>query len=558
MMSWAYVRAVRDEQDERFWHVLWKLAGASRESYDEFHRAAIPASAAELVAKCLNCFTPPHASPSHRAPDIVVVLDAEHLSPDKSNTMVFGHRPHVFDYIIAKLREPGSLSPTFLRQLLGETRLIIFRTASPTTPDNQWKTRIDALTDEQRDMLQAISVFRFGFTQQMAGLIWSDFGVAGVQVRVELREFLKRGILRYAVGEYYIPDEMRWPNGEPRPGRELAHRHYSAGVAFAPYVARTDVPSLAFDRAFLPENVHEATFHFRQAYEQLPKNDYDPFRKAVTDASNRVHRFAEYRGWSVVKRLTDGGDIAKDAFEDALELLEEWRQSGVPIHPEHHRAALRAAQKYWKSSRADKGGQPEALLGTMRNLCEAAEVSCREKLWSADGQYCLLGVLAERSGFLLENEKHLPQPTAQEEAFELIARARKLLESGIDGRAAKGEWYEAVGDSITQHEDAEKWYELGAHWAPDWQQLWFKLCGCQALNAATGGRDTKSLSSGLSDERLDAMLKNATPGMVRDKKRGREWVKQRWIAGVSALRASGRCSGYRQVQLHVYERGLAE
>jgi len=78
MMSWAFIRAIPEEQDSRFWHVVWRLAGALDKDFDNFYRCATSAGAAQFLAEALNCFSPTLSCPSHRAPDILVLIGTDH------------------------------------------------------------------------------------------------------------------------------------------------------------------------------------------------------------------------------------------------------------------------------------------------------------------------------------------------------------------------------------------------------------------------------------------------------------------------------------------------
>jgi hypothetical protein len=80
MMSWAFVRATVDEQDTRFWHVVWKQIGASAQEYEGFHQTSTAEAAASRLAEALNVFFPSQAFPGHRAPDILVLVGTQRLS----------------------------------------------------------------------------------------------------------------------------------------------------------------------------------------------------------------------------------------------------------------------------------------------------------------------------------------------------------------------------------------------------------------------------------------------------------------------------------------------
>jgi hypothetical protein len=84
MISWAFVRAIPQEQDARFWYVIWQLIGAPMEDFEAFHNSTTPQRAAPHFIRAMNMFSPADSHPNYRAPDILVIVGAEHLEDSLS------------------------------------------------------------------------------------------------------------------------------------------------------------------------------------------------------------------------------------------------------------------------------------------------------------------------------------------------------------------------------------------------------------------------------------------------------------------------------------------
>lgn len=146
--------------------------------------------------------------------------------------------------------------------------------------------------------------------------------------------------------------------------------HYAAGVALAPYLSLTNLPSIAFERAFRPEIVHEAHFHLRESYEALDKKEREPFRQTVEAALQRVQRFGEYPGWAAVNNLLKSKTVGKDTYEMAMNLIEDREETGTPPHPAQLLTAVRATEQRWEDLRQDPGLANKDEVDDLRSKIE--------------------------------------------------------------------------------------------------------------------------------------------------------------------------------------------
>jgi hypothetical protein len=154
MMSWAFVRATADEQDTRFWHVVWKQLGAGTDRYEEFHQTSTPTAATSKLAEALNVFFPSQACPGHRAPDILVLVGTDRLSATLEKARNPLLRCHAFRPVVELLSQDGVLEPNFfpaMRTLIGKTRIIVVRSDEPLEEEQPQ----DIVEPEYRPLLSA-------------------------------------------------------------------------------------------------------------------------------------------------------------------------------------------------------------------------------------------------------------------------------------------------------------------------------------------------------------------------------------------------------------------
>lgn len=546
MMSWAFVRATMDEQDTRFWHVVWKQLGASAESFEQFHQTSTPAAAAGKLAEALNVFFPSQASPGHRAPDVLVLVGTDRLSKTLEKARNPLLRSHAFGPVVEVLGQEGVLQPNLfsaMRALIGQTRIIVIPSDEPLEKEQPE----DTVEPEYRPLLAALQVFRFGFSQQMADVLWKTLGYESVGVRDVLDHFREQGVLRYGLGEYHVPGKIGTSRAPSNNSLEYAKAQYAVGVALAPYLSLSNLPAIAFDRAFRPEIVHEAQFHLKESYRGVEKNERDRFRPVVMTALQRLQRFGEYPGWQAVMNLHK--TAPKDAYEIAMELIETREATGTPCHPVQLLTAIDAVEQRWNQLRTDTQFKDQEevaeLYGKIQDLFGQALSACDHPVWRSERDYNRLFVITQKCLFLQKYESALRagyDVAAQIAA--LTKEAGELLASGVDGTAIRGEWHETAGDAIPDHVKAESAYGFGVRWKPEWRQLWIKQVGCLRL---TGERETAGkVIDSIPEEVLEPILRSSIDGLRRDRKQAkrrrdrkessRPWIRLRWESGIAEFR----------------------
>ena len=128
-LSWLFIRAIPEEQEERFWWVVWNSIGAPYTTFKEF--LTNPHRADKLLADLLNQDRPSENSYRHRAPDILVITDTKVFKEYRQRIQT----PEAFSFspisLVDRIRRNEALRITCheqLQQHLGNTRIILIST----------------------------------------------------------------------------------------------------------------------------------------------------------------------------------------------------------------------------------------------------------------------------------------------------------------------------------------------------------------------------------------------------------------------------------------------
>ena len=286
----------------------------------------------------------------------------------------------------------------------------------------------------------------------------------------------------------------------------LAWYHQAAGTALAPYVLNAPVPGLAGDRAFLPENVHEATYHFatgfslaQRARARLGSGETGERQRlvdAIYASGSRQLRFATTASWMTVVNLTKLQRLSKsrDAYLMGRALLDNARQGAAchVVHPIRYLSVIRAGARWRKAvgpntpeEIATRTQLDDQLIGH-GGLFDQALQACEHPELATELAFNLLVVKSEYAQYLAEVMGSPPE--RQQQLATLDRDVRRVLSEGaerVDGSGVKGEWYERIGDAAPDHAHAAAIYKLGLRWVPQWYQLWVKALGASVLAGET-------------------------------------------------------------------------
>jgi hypothetical protein len=490
-LSWAFIRLLENEQDTWFWELIWECIGASSKSFDELIRNSKPDQIVQAIEKALNKFSPDIDNPSHRSPDIIVVIGSDTLKVSIEKT----HNPTTRPYLVWEIlkRLATKLDATAYTSIIGRTRIILVpgQTQEAVEPENSLANEIN---DKERRYLEMLSVFKNGFSQYAATLLAShEYGdeFKGRETRERiLEEFLNKGWLRYGQGVYHIPSKILALIQMPSDYELMAKRHYLAGISFAPYVVGDDYSSMAMDVAFSPVNIHEAVFHLSEADNYVLKTENLELKQKIREALNHVRNIEIMPSWtllnittgtlrrkntdiknknekiSIASRKENNGtvdlkkerqmliDEAKPIADNGLSFVEELLaldgDIGKPTHPAH---LIRAASFY--EAYIDNAGcryihpdQKEAheskikrLVKTALDYYDLAIKNCEYCQYIAEHDYNKLIVASWYISFTrkLQRNRGISNEAKTQVNEEVIAslekESQKLLDSGtaIDG-----------------------------------------------------------------------------------------------------------------------------
>jgi hypothetical protein len=553
-LSYLCIRLVPKETDERFWHVLWTATGATLEQFLRFARSSGTEEAAELLDELLTaCSLPTGSSPGFSAPDVVILLGTKQLEDGTERTPA-RQRP-LFDVlsVLQSLKRRQLRVRSKLAPVVGVTRIICVSNDQElqlTWPPDKEPCKLD------HELLTAFSVFRNGFTQQIGSVMlaildWYQTNersraslfnrraleLRGATLRDKLEELAANGYLTYGHGVYWVPPNLREHYRAGTSFDKLAILHYAAGVAHAPYSSRTPVYGLPFDLAFLPQHVHEATYHFETCVDLSDAIKRWPADLAAA-AQQHIEFFVEPPNWTTLLRKLDARVDARGAWQQSLTLLQSQRLQPSVVPIDRLQMVLRAGIQFYQSVCNDKQRESsvEEMTDTLEHLGELireAKASCS----SARPEECLL-LYSEWAAFLRMNFESLPDRS--QEADDLCRDIDRLLSEGADGSVIRGDWFESEGDHEENHERAAKRYASGVRWVPKWYQNWFKGAGAEILGnlADNNCYACKQIETSDSDDtsgRATMVFMKATKGLtgkLRQNLAKGALVRSRWKAGM--------------------------
>jgi hypothetical protein len=435
---------------------------------------------------------------------------------------------------------------------LGRTRIILV----PDHPDEALDSQrhglaYDRLKLHERDALDALSTFRWGFSHTMASQMLS-----GAEIRAHddtgdfsiqrfLRELCKKGVLRYGAGWYHLPASLQRRIYQP-----VAEYHLQAGLAFTPYASDMAISGVAVDRAFLPEYIYEALYHFTHA-EELSLTTTWPKRTRLSniarDTKVQVLCFAASPSIATTTDLlaTTRGHASREAVTLSMQLLKRLESSHVaPLHPEYYLLAIRCAL-LWRSS-GDISNRP-----ILMKLLDNGVLGC-------DGLSDKAIASSEYAAYAHPRYKYrlaaLSYYTTYASCLDKVHRSRieatdkemlVLLKTGADPSAIIAPWFFRAGNDIASDTDAARVYQLGIQYKPTLSELWIIQFGTSKLLGDTSSTEStlqeyiaaQSTERPVPSEIIDSFLARIIVGAQRRViKNPSLRVAKRWNTGIATLR----------------------
>ncbi len=294
LASYAFVRAVEGEGNERFWRVVWDAIEADDQEYSGFSLVSSPVSSGNKLARQLNWFLPTRERP-RRAPDLLVIIGHNRLPPPAGIPSGPSARLHLSN-LQATLNQ--RLFPTrkkeALRRLIGSTRILLIpEELQP--PAKLSEATFARLSADRYAALQELSVFRHGFTREMARRLLraddDDFARVFGNI-LEIKDDLEPVVLlAEASGEFYLTRRTQLPSRR----EDLADLHYRAANAIVGFLEpERHGHRLDIVMGLTARWRHEAQWHLGQA-----ASISSGFQRAKYDsAQERLNRIAQPFSWS--------------------------------------------------------------------------------------------------------------------------------------------------------------------------------------------------------------------------------------------------------------------
>lgn len=535
-LAWTFIRAVEDENDRRFWATVWWTFGSDREEFLRVRHATTPLVVAKYLASALNRFSPTETSLSHRAPDLLIITDAKRLAPSAWKNDAHSYRSHIAPAVLAAFVNETvyPITSVTLRPLFGATRVIVMD-AGDADVDSQLMLKVPLVRNGTA--LRRLAVFRFGFTQQMAGVVLETLGLSGIEVRHLLNDFRAEGVLNYVAGHYWVPGAVRGTLLEDISEADLAERHWAAAKAFAPFLSNSAAPGLGLPALFLPQNVHEVTYHLECAGDLFTRAAFavrrssgdwariDLLRQAVRVAHGRWLQFFELPSPGVVQDLAGErqGLSSNAAWEMAQRLLDEKDQLGITPAPQEL-AIYANAGLSWLEANKDKAQElsrwPAMILEVGQLFERAAQASAKNE--GDDEEVYLARKLAVLTHFAhFADRFNVEYDPMQSNIDRLRRQIMELIDLGIRSAAVQARWFEAEGDRIESDVVAAQQYHVGIQMSPKWRSFWVKFAGSSSIEQLSQAIDESLLPTGtaLSVMRAWALNQKVPDGPIA----GRRW-----------------------------------
>jgi|GEM_PF-6077935 len=471
--AFMFVRATRDENNERFWHVVADCLDISAADFSKVRLSNDPDVPAQILTKALNRFAPEKIQGTYdirRAPDVVVIVGAKQVSAPGRGIPNSPFERLQLEPLLQKLEE--SLKPSPIEGIgdrIGKTRIIVIE-----GDDERFIVDESELDSDVVDCVKYLSVFRHGFTEQAARRMlppdklrdWDLLHLLRVLQRVEVGGV---PILRYSgrTSTYYMSIQV-----ETSDLAAMAEAHYRAAGAIAEFLHRDGTDARSNFRALIaPDLLHEAEWHLRQArffysrvhFQQPTREAQNEYRNLISTVSHeleRLSRLGEIFGWS---RVRWAAEWSNEDSSDTLDVLRdhlEIRSGDATVGKKdaHPVELLWAARFVWKlACRIRNDATPQsrdkyaALLQEREQYLKEALRACVRYDYLPDGSRTMEGnscryAIATTRACMFMVEGNAPLKDAEHfflDAESAIARDYKAEMALLDE-----EWFEILGDRV--------------------------------------------------------------------------------------------------------------
>ena len=449
------LRTTEHDNEIRLWAAIAELLDVDNDWWDRFHWSTLEQSS-EMLAQLLCNQRARISISASSAPDFLVIFDDGRLTQRRTNRIFptdFNHQfidllnggwkenevTRGFDRLDAALRRygPGALGhPTRILVVLDDNE-----------PDGAGRDL--ELDEDDRRILEKLSVFRFGCSRQSAFSMinYSRKGEAPVSwldAQDALERLIEEKLLRRNRNTVYLPDNVR----KALAGNEFEadpDAHLQAARSLCPILQPSGLFVAANrDRQLEPEAVLEASWHLERAISLVPYRLARAYHTTLKNAQALLTFLRTSPDWDTVKRLRVNRLSRGDAVDLARELVSTERTiSRTAPHTSKIGLLLETLGRLYKHERpADRLMNP--LADEIADIVEQAVEDIPERISASDRR--------RRLRFLFSRQIFATRMLEVPVSDGRLAGARSYIENSItealgsDFLTSLGDEYEGLDD----------------------------------------------------------------------------------------------------------------
>jgi hypothetical protein len=433
--SFAVVRAVPDEINDRFWHVVWDVIKGSPQSFFDFRFQTRRSEPGKILARELNKLAPTAEEPA-RAPDVLIIVGSDHMHRSVTSIPNGPFSRLQLQHMVGTLRH--HLKPTPVKGIaeqIGATRIILVPDGQSPRPEvNEAACPLDP---ELAEAVRKLSIFRFGFTFQMARHVLDLPERPCKALLGRLMDPRDGPYVEFGdgAGQYFLRMLVAGCGSY-----HMADHHFAAANAIVGFLMPgDDAARFNYREALTPAALHEAQWHLRQAI------DLAQGRNRAFRAHERLSRIGELFGWTRIRYATrsrEDGDELLDALDEHFRKIAA-NTSGKYGHPVEFLLAAKFAFNLAvkPQRRADHDWLEKRYADVERYLQWADESCCRLPAQNNEKDACEYVLATSRACIRMSQ---LRNGDGLRKAAVDILTARRLQQ--YESELLEPEWFEFMGD----------------------------------------------------------------------------------------------------------------
>ena len=352
--------------------------------------------AAQLLARLLGNSRAAPSICSSSAPDLLVLFDEGNLTRRPTDPFFpdGDFSGHWLDLLNPNKGGPQALNKALLQlgnNSLGNTRIIIVHGQPDPSrivhgqPDRNPIELLKELGPDDKEYLERLAVFRFGFSIQAAysiiGSLGNDQSLSWTKLRVVLRRLRDEEVLHYTRGQYYIPSlflsKLRkskyWSKYWNDPDA-----HFRAARALTPILDPSNqFIASNYDRTMEPELLLDSTWHLRKGISLLPRRDQKSRSRYHQTLSHLIF-LRPFADWYTVGQLRRHPQTLVDAVQLGRKLLKK-EKSATNNLPRNSRI-VSLLQAIGRSGQGLEKDGPNSVQQKIAELADEATNICTEAI----------------------------------------------------------------------------------------------------------------------------------------------------------------------------------